>query len=191
MCHNFLKSLVVKAVKRPQLRHFLSSSAWFPDSSQHILALSGSEAHGLQPFSISPPPLLQVSTVASAVWSCPQHFPHTETAICKVKTFAAQMGWKHSTVPAWGTAGWCWWNSCPLASLQVENFPYTSFVHSNCKGAQYCFPFQITLWVTFLLHEVIRERKLSPFPSCLCFACISHYRCGGHGVNVSKIGGNK
>lgn len=52
MCHNCLKSLFVKAVKRPQLRHTLSSPAWFPDSSQHILALSGSEA---QAFSITPP----------------------------------------------------------------------------------------------------------------------------------------
>lgn len=65
------------------------------------------------------------------------------------------------------------------------------YIQAICKGAGYCFPFQTTFWVAFVLHEVIKGRKLSPFPSCLCFACVSHYRCGGHGMNVSKAGGNK
>lgn len=90
-----------------------------------------------------------------------------------------------------GIGGECWWQSCPLALFLVGDFPYTPFVHSNCKGAQYCFPFQTTPWVAFVLHGVIKERKLSPFPSCLCFSCVSHYRCRGHSLTMSKTGGNK
>ena len=81
--------------------------------------------------------------------------------------------------------------SVPWLCSKWGIFTYTPFVHSNCKGAWYCFPFQTTRWVAFVLHEVIKERKLSPFPSWFCFACVSHYRCRGHGMNVSKTGGNK
>lgn len=96
MCHSSRKPLFVKAVKRAQLRYTLPWPAWLPGSSKLWPCLA-QQHRACSHFASPPLPLLHLSAVALAARSCLWLSPHTETAaaIHKVKTFGAQMGWKH------------------------------------------------------------------------------------------------
>lgn len=190
MCHNPLRPLFVKAVKTAQLRHILSWPVWLPDSSKHILPYLA-QRHGscscLHPTlclsSKSPPwPWLPKGDSVSLLTSKQLY----------IKWRLLMPKWDESTfVSVWGMRGGCWWQPCPLALLQVGNSAYTPFVHNNLQECLLLFSLPNNTLGGSVLHEVIKKRKLSPFPSYLCFACISHYRCGGHSVIMSKTGGNK